>query len=298
MQKREILGGIVASAMLAISGPAAAEVVDLNFEADTIGEMKVAGQGFSDHLARDYRTLSLFERDAMVDWPDAEFYADKALMAKQGRKVMPERVEDWGVENDAAIAELKAARTDLVALLSTARSAHPNAAAQAQAYYDCWIEQQEEGWQRSHIAGCKEKFVLAMSQLEGLMAEPATEPFSIRGMEEIGVVFFEFDKAVLTPKAKKTLDTMAALLPNPGTTELVIAGHADRSGPKGYNEALSARRAAAVQDYLAAKGFTKTRVEEYDMAAYGETRPAIPTADGVRMPENRRVKIQAEADAS
>ena len=33
------------------------------------------------------------------------------------------------------------------------------------------------------------------------------------------------------------------------------------------------------------------------MAAYGETRPAIPTADGVRMPENRRVKVKVDAEA-
>ena len=67
-----------------------------------------------------------------------------------------------------------------------------------------------------------------------------------------------------------------------------MAGHADRSGSAQYNQRLSQRRADAVAAELVARGVPRNIIM---VSAYGESRPLVPTADGVREPQNRRVEI-------
>jgi outer membrane protein OmpA-like peptidoglycan-associated protein len=69
---------------------------------------------------------------------------------------------------------------------------------------------------------------------------------------------------------------------------VLVEGHADRSGPESYNLALSQRRAEAVAAALRARGVPG---DAMSLQAFGETRPRVPTADGVREPQNRRVEI-------
>ena len=72
------------------------------------------------------------------------------------------------------------------------------------------------------------------------------------------------------------------------TTRIEVAGHADRSGTPQYNQRLSQRRADVVASELVNQGVAK---EEIVVTAFGETKPLVPTADGVREPQNRRVEI-------
>ena len=67
-----------------------------------------------------------------------------------------------------------------------------------------------------------------------------------------------------------------------------VAGHADGSGSPQCNQRLSLRRADAVAAELMAHGIS---LNEITVSAYGESRPLVPTADGVREPQNRRVEI-------
>jgi OmpA-OmpF porin, OOP family len=66
----------------------------------------------------------------------------------------------------------------------------------------------------------------------------------------------------------------------------MLAGHADRSGRPAYNVGLSGRRNEAVQGYMSSRG-----VSNFSAEAFGESRPAVATADGVRNDQNRRVEI-------
>jgi len=68
----------------------------------------------------------------------------------------------------------------------------------------------------------------------------------------------------------------------------MIAGHTDRSGSDQYNMGLSQRRADAVRAYLAGHGIPDGVMTTQ---AFGESRPLVETADGVREPQNRRVEI-------
>lgn len=102
------------------------------------------------------------------------------------------------------------------------------------------------------------------------------------------IVFFDWDRSEITPEAADTLDAAIAAYGNCGTTRIMLTGHADRSGPVTYNVGLSERRNAAVIAYLTTHGLTAGAIES---EAFGETEPRVPTADGVREPQNRRVEI-------
>lgn len=101
-------------------------------------------------------------------------------------------------------------------------------------------------------------------------------------------VFFDWSKPELTRDAQATLDeVVAAYRQKPG--RVTVAGHADRSGPAAVNLAASRRRAEAVKAWLVARGVPAVAIE---VAGHGESRPIVPTEDGVREAQNRRVEIQ------
>lgn len=102
------------------------------------------------------------------------------------------------------------------------------------------------------------------------------------------IVFFDWDKSDITPEAASILDNAAAAYAQGGTASVMLAGHADKSGSDQYNVGLSQRRADAVKAYLGGKGIPETAMST---EAFGESRPLVETADGVREPQNRRVEI-------
>ncbi|MHB1358067.1 MAG: outer membrane protein OmpA [Rhodocyclaceae bacterium] len=71
---------------------------------------------------------------------------------------------------------------------------------------------------------------------------------------------FDFDKAVLRPEGKATLDKLTADIKGIKLEVIIAVGHADRIGSDAYNQKLSERRAAAVKDYLVGKGVEANRV--------------------------------------
>ena len=102
------------------------------------------------------------------------------------------------------------------------------------------------------------------------------------------IVFFDWDRAEITPQAASILDIAAEQYRASGNTQVVLAGHADASGPDRYNVVLSERRAQNVRDYLAGRGIPEAIMRT---EAFGESRPLVDTADGVREPQNRRVEV-------
>jgi OmpA-OmpF porin, OOP family len=102
------------------------------------------------------------------------------------------------------------------------------------------------------------------------------------------VVFFDWDKSVLTETAKIALDSAVSQYAWCGNARVLLSGHADRSGQAGYNVALSMRRNAAVRNYLATRGIADEAIAS---EAYGEGSPRVATQDGVREPQNRRVEV-------
>jgi peptidoglycan-associated lipoprotein len=73
-------------------------------------------------------------------------------------------------------------------------------------------------------------------------------------------VFFAYDKADLTNRARASLQKNADYLKKWGSTRVTVEGHADSRGTNEYNLALGERRAAAVRDYLASLGIPAARM--------------------------------------
>jgi len=102
------------------------------------------------------------------------------------------------------------------------------------------------------------------------------------------LVFFDWDRADLTDRARAIIGDAAQNSRRVQTTRIEVAGHADRSGSPQYNQRLSQRRADNVAAELVRNGVGRN---EIIVSAFGESRPLVPTADGVREPQNRRVEI-------
>ena len=102
------------------------------------------------------------------------------------------------------------------------------------------------------------------------------------------IVFFDFDKSDITPAAANILNSAVTAYANCGMASVMLAGHTDRAGSPKYNVGLAERRNAAVSAYLTGRGIPAGRITGQ---AFGETMPKVPTADGVREAQNRRVEV-------
>jgi OmpA-OmpF porin, OOP family len=102
------------------------------------------------------------------------------------------------------------------------------------------------------------------------------------------IVFFEWDKSDITPEAASILDNAVSAYGSCGQAQVMLAGHADKSGTPKYNLGLSERRNTSVSGYLSGKGIPSGVITT---RAFGEGAPKVETADGVRELQNRRVEI-------
>ena len=105
------------------------------------------------------------------------------------------------------------------------------------------------------------------------------------------LVFFDWGEAEVSRDAASILDTVVAdFRAAPATTvRIELRGHSDRSGPIWANRRASRHRAEAVRDWLAERGIPGRSI---DVLADGEERMLVPTEDGVREAQNRRVEIR------
>ena len=102
-------------------------------------------------------------------------------------------------------------------------------------------------------------------------------------------VFFDWGKPQLTRDAEATLEEAVAAFRRLRPSRVHVEGHTDRSGPAAVNLAASRRRAEAVRARLISLGIPASAI---GLSALGESRPIVPTEDGVREAQNRRVEIR------
>ncbi len=101
-------------------------------------------------------------------------------------------------------------------------------------------------------------------------------------------VFFDFDHADLTPKATQIVDEAAENAAAGKVTNIDVTGYTDTVGSEEYNLRLSKRRALTVQAELTKHGIPASEIAIF---AKGKHDLLVPTADGVKEPQNRRVQI-------
>jgi outer membrane protein OmpA-like peptidoglycan-associated protein len=102
------------------------------------------------------------------------------------------------------------------------------------------------------------------------------------------LVFFDWDKSSLTPRATQIIAQAASDSHTEQTTTIDVSGYTDTSGTADYNMGLSQRRAQAVADQLVTDGVSQSEIAIH---AFGETHLLVQTGPGVREPQNRRVEI-------
>jgi len=117
---------------------------------------------------------------------------------------------------------------------------------------------------------------------------PPPAPVVAPVAETAFIVFFDWDRADLTPEANLVLDDVVVVANQSGYASIRLDGYTDLSGSAQYNLGLSERRANSVADGLIARGIAP---DEIVIRAFGEENPLVPTPDGVREPQNRRVEI-------
>lgn len=243
---------------------------------------------FNQQLAAEYAQFARFETQSMADRRDGGLFSRKAQQVNQGQTVLPEDPATRDIDQTAAAAELASERQALLGLLDQGgRSRAPFPAAVAQARYDCWVEQQEEGFQTNDIRACREMYREAVTDLRAALAPPPTPVAQPQGAPSY-LVFFDFDRATLTPAAQETIREAAAALREGRVDQIRIVGHTDTVGPPDYNQRLSQARAEAVQAALRGEGIATDRIET---TGTGENQLLVATNDGVREAANRRAEI-------
>jgi peptidoglycan-associated lipoprotein len=101
-------------------------------------------------------------------------------------------------------------------------------------------------------------------------------------------VYFKSGTSQLAPDSVATYKKMLSEVGKRPGVDATIAGHADRTASQKQNERLALKRAYKVRDDLVKAGIP---IERLEIDSYGETRPAVPTADEVPEKRNRRVEI-------
>jgi len=261
-----------------------------------------SGSPFNFNLYNGYIGLAQDEFNE-GDYDDADVFADRAIKAAANGKIKPESFKARKLPKNS-IRDLRRARARLmIAFSDGAKEEQPNLAAKAQVLFDCWMQEQEENFQPSHIAGCRSAFGKTMDKLEAKLRPKtmAKKPMAKKPMmaakprkpekpdvDGIYVVFFDFDSAKITSKAARVLRKAAAEYHLAKPRGITITGHTDKAGRSKYNFDLSMRRIESVVKALMVGKVPDSRILA---TAYGQDRPLVQTKEGKRQKQNRRVEI-------
>ena len=138
-------------------------------------------------------------------------------------------------------------------------------------------------YNHSFLLGVRYAFNVA-APVPAPVAQTAPAPAPARSY----LVFFDWDKATLTDRARQVVKEAADNSTRIQYTRIEVNGYTDTSGTPQYNQGLSVRRARAVQAELIKDGVPQAAIT---IQGFGDTNLLVPTGPGVREPQNRRVEI-------
>jgi len=120
------------------------------------------------------------------------------------------------------------------------------------------------------------------------VAAPPMPPAPPPMARKVFLVFFDWDRDTITPEGMQIVQQAANAFRSGAPVTIQVTGYADRSGSPGYNQRLSERRANNVASAMVRFGVPRQAMV---VGGRGENDNRVPTADGVREPQNRRVEI-------
>lgn len=104
-------------------------------------------------------------------------------------------------------------------------------------------------------------------------------------------IYFEYDKAVLTEKAKDLLSQAGDILAKEPKLWVEVEGHTDARGTEAYNLSLGSKRAQSVVEYLVNYGVPSDRLKS---VSFGEEKPKIAGATEDAFAQNRRAAFNVK----
>jgi OOP family OmpA-OmpF porin len=102
-------------------------------------------------------------------------------------------------------------------------------------------------------------------------------------------VYFDAGNTSLMPESQREMTTALMVAVARAGSDIVITGYTDTTGAVVSNDELSQRRAQQVRQMFIDRQFPAARIEA---VGRGERELAVPTADEVAEPRNRRVTIE------
>lgn len=104
-------------------------------------------------------------------------------------------------------------------------------------------------------------------------------------------VYFEYDKAVLTEKARELLSQVGDKLMKEARFDIMVEGHTDERGTESYNLSLGGKRAQAVYKYLTDYGVSTDRLHTM---SFGEEKPKVEGQSEDAYAQNRRAAFKVK----
>jgi OOP family OmpA-OmpF porin len=252
---------------------------------DEASKASPSGDAYHQALYSGYMEHATYEQEEMMNYTSAMSHSRNAMMAARGETPAVAGVTDFGPQPADKVDELTQARAQLVAALDDDGAKDvPEAAALAQTFYACWVEQQHENFQPKDIAYCRDGFYKNMKILNDAVVPEAPDLASLEAD-----AFFDFGKSILKDEYKPELDKIADVMIADTSARFLVSGHTDTVGSAAYNQGLSERRAEAVAAYLESKGVSRDRLT---VKGFGFTQLQVPTGPNVREPKNRVVELR------
>ncbi len=246
---------------------------------------KPSGDAYHQSLNGGYMEHATFEQEEMMNYTSAMSHSRNAMASARGETPAVAAVTEFGPQPADKVDELTQQRAQLVAALGDNGAADaPEAAALAQTYYACWVEQQHENFQPRDIAYCRDGFYKNMAILNDAVVPVSPELQSLQAD-----VLFDFNKYFVREEAKPGLREIAQVMIADTQTQFLVDGHTDTVGSLEYNQGLSERRANAVVDYLVEQGVTRDRMTP---RGFSWTQLIVQTPPNTPNQQNRRVEIR------
>jgi len=126
---------------------------------------------FTSALAKAYLDLAAAITEAQgATWGDAQYFVTKAMAARDGIAPLPEYLDNWMLTEDQ-LETLAIARSRLLDTMNgddvfMGQDVAPHISAEAQASFDCWVHQSEEGTMGAAGETCRSTFERALQSID------------------------------------------------------------------------------------------------------------------------------------
>ena len=148
----------------------------------------------------------------------------------------------------------------------------------------------EEG--QRHMSGQIDELhtIAAEARSEARAAHERISALDDYDVQESVTVHFTANSAVLSPEARRRLDTLAEKALNAKSFMIEVGGYSDSKGSEAINLRLSLRRAEAVTQYLAVNH--KIPLRRFVSMGYGKTEAVADNNSAAGRAQNRRVEVK------